>query len=346
MWGNLPIEQSLQIISFVTDISDINTLSKVSNTFRSYINYLENITSDNLVHINGSFLNLLTNLKHIDHKVIISIDEKDTFTLKKLHKLREAHFLIRDASLLSYLLESINGLNHDEHYFKISLLLQSENETIHCIIIKDKRYMIIPRNEDRSLIKIINECKPSLNKIKLPYTGIGFKAFALIKKQMLNFIKAADFGLVYPDRPPSIENPPLSNYIKTLANGCTYATCTLILFIYVAYNRLNKDAKITLDEIMKENFLQQIRDKYGYSSLDTYNYFVLSSINSSNILRDVTVDEIYDYQIPNFIENTEINNVCNILTHTHRLYRHLISQAKTTPNIFYYNTNGAIMQLS
>jgi len=131
-----------------------------------------------------------------------------------------------------------------------------------CFVFKDYRYSILgierlPSEEGKQYTKI-NEIKQfidnssdlvyrsmiDINKVYDPKFKIGqsgFKSLHSINNDFIKFCLEADFGLMNPHAPQSVDNSPLKNYINLIvSNGILNRTMLMYIFsIYVKHNKLD-----------------------------------------------------------------------------------------------------------
>lgn len=361
-WAYLPRDLVCENISYITDINDIVNLFRVSKSFRENVDCVQVITSQSIVSVQLSSLTSFTNLRWIDHRVIISVD---TVQLNSLNTLRHAHFLINDVNLLGTLLQLLPKVN--EHYFKISLVLP-EGLKIISILIKNGDYVIVPLNS--KYVNLINI--PGLNKIIIPRTDDGFNQLALLREPLKRFLREGDFGLTDPSQPPSEDNPPLSEFTRYISDAASTKILVLLLPAYVKYNLLETATDrrfLRADELMRTYFSFQI-DAYNTKTIESsigqsqpqivlptqqrqpidMNRMLhahLSVIISANRLNTMTPQELAEYEFPEIIPSPDdLARINNIISHARNIYVQLHTQAKTTPGIFFYTTDGSKRYLS
>lgn len=306
--------------------------------------------------ISAEILSSFRNLETSDFKIIIKVN--NVTPLSSVNYLHQAYFTINNIGLLAPLLQSLNGLNFPQHYFKVALVLP---EITIGILIVNNKFLIIPsdnnynnyNNYKEQLTQIIINTNSNLSPVTLPNPGMYQNRFILLKKPMSDFLHNADFGLVNPTLPPSDTNPPLSNYIKLIADGSPRDLVFSILQLYIIYNNLNipqNVGRINPDQMMKMYFEPQVEvirrrfPKFDLNSMSIGEFTTLIEFNDMNNL--MTVEEIAEYNFPHIPTINDINNVMSIINSTYGLYNGLINQARNMPGITYYAIDGSLRNTS
>lgn len=349
-WQDFPLEMACDIISNITDIHDISKLLRTSSSFLGYVYCIQHLTSDVIVSIPMSYFRMMNELKTIDHKIEIIVEDTDLNFLSRLNLLREAHFVVQDLNLLANLLQVLDGLNNTLYYFKISLVLPTMTVGI---LIRDDRYLIIPLNNEYKdeIYQIISDIRPSLNEIIVPKynTGEGVNKYNLFRNPMRDFLGSADFGLMNPTQPPSDNNPPLSNYVKLIAGGTSRLTLIDLLFIYFHYHQLISIMPHTIgikriynaDQTMRKCFKNQI-EKETKINMSVMRPLDISKICNINELRSVTPDEIAEYQFPRILTIQEQEIISSTVRRIHRIYEPIRPRGQPPPVVNYYTTDGSL----
>jgi len=341
-WNYLSKDIACEIISHITNFGDILNFRKVSKRFLKHVTFCSTqLTSDEMVHISSNILKLFPKLKYIDHKIGINIDNIND--IKSLKHLEHAYFLIDNPDLIKVILKSLHRLKHSYHYFKIGVTM---TEKFIGFLRKNNKSIIIPKSDSHYIDEKIEDF-PSMPPAIAYNTDIFERK--LLKMPLIQFINNEDFGLVDPTQPPSINNPPLSDYIFDHMDCSNISTIISLLYIYMLYHTLTiSKIKYSFDSVLKFYFQQQI-DKYNLkqhpnNKMDTNDFtrMKIGNICYLNILNVFTDEELSEYKFPNIVSLDIYNEIDNIINKTMNIYKTLKSGS---PHDF-YDTNNNIRTLN
>lgn len=325
----LPPEKICEILSYVTDITYISNFIRISPNSLNYTHCVEYFTSDRIVTTPLSFIQLFQRLIFVDHKIVIQVDQ---ININLPPRLQHANFVVSSQDVLISLLKNLNMRG----YFKISLILPN-TLSVASILIKNGQFIIISnkRNYKQELAQLISEIHPLL--IQLTYRPF----YHPLRSPMIEFLRLGDFGLVDPDQPPSITNPPLSNYTQIIANNGIATTNILnkLFVIYSRYHQINQP-----DDLMKLCFgslVESNKDKFpmDLASLDLLEPSFLTALN---IILGPTIEDIALYNFSGMPTIESLNNLNNIIRTANLNYSQLVRRARQG-NTYYYSTDGRLI---
>lgn len=359
LWHTLPLEIVSEIISRITDVRDISRLLRTSRYFHYLTsNYVEHITSQELIIIPALFLNTLSRLRSIDSRVVIRVTFIDIPLITSLQWLNEAHFLNTTTELIESLLQVLNLKNGK---FKITIEPDHNHVNFRSIIIEKNRYIILPTLYG-NLLKMI-ECL-SLRGLDLSSTGLNLQNVTigmkrrltldilreeplLMKKSMRKFLSCGNFGLIDPTKPPSAINLPITSYLRNIieSNTVTINILESLLRIYIKYHLVCTQEYILMDELMIDLFGPQ-----SGSNLDEIQRNDIGKFLGKNLLYiNTTLEDVVDFNIPStFISQDDLTQISTMLHQTsrtlivlcHQQSNYHLMNAIFDSNIGYYDIKG------
>jgi hypothetical protein len=178
-----------------------------------------------------------------------------------------------------------------------------------------------------------------------------YPVFSIMTRLLKDFLNTNDFGLIYPDQPPSRDNVPISYYAAMIANfgADNYSDDDSItrrlLEIYFVYHQTNNFRNIM-------NRLQPDPDKYkqiliNYSIPDTKaatTDHIWTVIAASTLIMPSTMDlhEILNIELPNIQQPiTPLNEIEDILDECLDIYRDIYNSTKV-----FYTSDANLKSMS
>lgn len=344
---NLPEELKFLLISHVSDIYDISKLEITSPNFKFYV---KNITNNRVIDVSVEKFSPFNNLEIIDHKIIIHINFDNVNYLDNLQFLRRAHFRITYSNLLPLILSKLSQLSSSVYYFKISCELP---EHLVGIFLKNKKYLVLPnRMKVSPAVELVSEIlgNSGLDIFPIFLPGILSKKSrkpsiqaTLTSDKMRKFLREADFGLVDPSKPLSINNPPVNEYTKVIADVINPFKIPTILNLYRG-NENMKHGRVTdtiqVFEKLGQYFGPEIPLIYYKYNGPTRNVNLNNLITRNNYILPITIEKMATYNFPDTIPSEDTIFLINEILSTSSNNLRNIRELASTLGTIYYTSDG------
>lgn len=338
-FDNLPEELKFLLVGYLSDIDDISKLEMISRKFKFYVT---NISNNSVIDVLLETFSPFINLEHIDHKIIVHIDQDNINYLDNLRCLRYAHLYIDDITLLLQILSKLSKLRSEEYYFKISCDFP---QYFVGIFLKNKKYLVMPNNYIHNNVKLVVEILHNslldVSPIYLP--DVGKTKTVLTSNKMKKFLQEADLGLVDSNKPLSPDNLPVNKYTRMVSEVIDRISIVRIVNLY-RWNETRKQGKITetrdVFEKLGQYFGPEIPLIYDTYTGITRNLEIITQIIHNNVLGTSTTAKMVTHNLPDTIPNEETISLVNNIVKTACDNQMRIEALLNIPGTTYYTSEG------
>jgi hypothetical protein len=334
--NNLAPELNCMILSNITEVSHIIDYMKVSKEFLNAARYcIKTLTSDEIVEVPiSNFFNFRI-LQKIDRYILLTAVNNFQI-LSTIPNLKSATFYLGNIENLEVLKRDILNLilNINFNGGNDIRIICNYNDSPIGFILQNDKFMIYgptePFNFDNLFIQIQ---KIYRHLIFVPSTYVmtsdkrinyidTFKCFPeplFMKKRLVEFLSNTDFGLLYPNQPPSPNNPAVSNYAKIIGNfGIdNYADddniCRILLEVYLVYNQIIDFNNIDQHLQPYEDEYNQILNSYMIEEPLNFEDDFWTIIRNTMFFDEPSFQDILDFDVPNLSGYNDNFDYCNIL---------------------------------
>lgn len=258
----IPIEIDCNILHYIKDISEIISYMRTSTKFLDAAKYcVTELQSSTLVQVPIENFANFVGLREIK-KIILMGSPNIIETIPKLYKMTFFIGNLIDLSYLGYTVTLILQNLHSKNKVLDIRIIAYYNGSPIGFVFQDNRFMILGLKDYKSFVIDIQKYDPSWiliptisimnDPIGINYANIYkcYPAYFIMKRFLKDFLNTSNFGLLYPDKPPSEDNIPLSEYAKMIANigidqNSDEENITLkFLEIYLIYNQIDNFQKV------------------------------------------------------------------------------------------------------
>ena len=295
VWDRLVDNAACEVIQNINDFQDIlsfmSTSKKLYEMVKKCVLF---INSPLKLEIDIRLLRDFKRLISISNNIVLVLKPDTIEVISTLPQLKVVNFILEkdvDKHVLLIL----------QQFSQKDLEIRVWNETF-VFILQGSRYIQMAERWIPSLYLELKYEYPELQWIPWKTRPDSDAGTFMMNRSMRTFLIEGDFGLVYPKKPPSENNPPISVYIKRLAR---YGVATKIqikraIILYLQYNKLLSDlgSHFTPDWLINKHFLLPM-------SLLPIDHIVL--IMNHTMTRGVPPNpELYDMPNPRNIEDIAV----------------------------------------
>ena len=342
-WETLPDEIACEIITRLNNLQEISSYMQTSRHFnRLARRCLQVIDSSTLVRVPLTYFTQFQNLRVIGDNIIVTMRQEEADLLLTLPQLgavnlsidlpleyQEDDYLQFSDYLLSVMLAVLERLNLQRKFPHVNLRVELRGKWADLIqnttlIFQGHRFGSLKGFfASRQWAGMISKRYPQPQYIQIPRM---VDRILLIDRDLRNFLREGDFGLVDPLQPPSEANPPLSVYLRRLSDSGLIDAYVLhfLISIYAWSHGLFSDATIYFDDLMRRYFQPAIIRENERRALHGQGLLALDSVEETKSIdiaglftsrRDFTY-----YDIPTPLSPEERESIYSLIKSTHAAY--------------------------